>query len=57
MRKKVSKKTNRENPNQLSFEFLYREPSIDVHIPKTNVTKFDSYLTTDRKLAIKLAQS
>ncbi len=56
MRKKVSKKITKENPNQLSFEFLYRDSAIDVHIPKTNVTKFDAYLTSNRKLAIKLAQ-
>ncbi len=56
MRKKVSKKIAKENPNQLSFEFLYRDPAIDVHIPKTSVTKFDAYLTSNRKLAIKLAQ-
>lgn len=56
MRKKVSKKFPKENPNQLSFEFLYKDPSIDVHIPKTSVTKFDTYITTNRKLAIKLAQ-
>lgn len=56
MRKKISKKSPKENPNQLSFEFLYKDPSIDVHIPKTSVTKFDTYITTSRKLAIKLAQ-
>lgn len=57
MRKKVSQKIIKENPNQLSFEFLYKDPSINVHIPKTSVTKFDTYINTTRKLSIKLARS
>jgi hypothetical protein len=57
MRKKVSQKITKENPNQLTFEFLYKDPSINVHIPKTSVTKFDTYITTTSKLSIKLARS
>jgi hypothetical protein len=55
MKKKKSSKSNQENPNQLSFEFLFREPSIDVHIPRTNVKNFDTRLATPKRLTIKLA--
>ena len=57
MRKKIQKKLAKENPNQLSFEFQYKDPSIDVHIPKTRFTKFENYLAPGGKLEIKLARS
>ncbi len=57
MKKKKSKKTSQENPNQLNFDFQFREPSIDVHIPKSATTVFNTHFTTAKGLAIKLAQS
>lgn len=57
MKKKKVRKSDQENPNQLSFDFLFREPSIDVHIPKTNIKNFDTHLTTPKRMAIKLAQN
>lgn len=57
MKKKKSKKTLQENPNQLSFEFLYKETSIDVHIPKSAATVFNTHFTSTKRLAIRLAES
>jgi hypothetical protein len=57
MKKRKSSKTNQENPNQLNLEFLFREPSIVVHIPRTNLKNFDARLTTPKRLTIKLAQN
>jgi hypothetical protein len=56
MKKKKSKKTLQENPNQLSFEFLYKETSIDVHIPKSATTVFNTHFTSTKRLAIRLAE-
>lgn len=57
MKKKKSKKTIQENPNQLTFEFLFREPSIDVHIPKTAVKNVDTRIRVTERLSITLAQN
>lgn len=57
MKKKKSKKNLQENPNQLSLEFLYKEPQIDVHIPKSATTVFNTHFTTSKRLAIRLAES
>jgi hypothetical protein len=57
MKKKKSKKILQENPNQLSLEFLYKEPSIDVHIPKSASTVFNTNFTATKRLSIRLAES
>lgn len=57
MKKKKSKKTPHTNPNQLNFEFLFKEASIDVHIPKSATTVFNAHFTTTKRLAIRLAES
>ena len=57
MKKKKEKKTSQENPNQLSLDFVYKEPTIDVHIPKSATTVFNSHFTTSKGLAIRLAES
>jgi hypothetical protein len=57
MKKKKSKKAIPENPNQLTFEFLYKERSIDVHIPKSASTVFNTNFTTTKRLSIQLADS
>jgi hypothetical protein len=57
MKKKKSKKLSQENPNQLSLEFLYKEPAIDVHIPKSATTVFNTHFTTAKRLSIRLAQN
>ena len=57
MKKKKAKKHTQENPNQLSFEFLFKEPSIDVHVPKSASTVFSNHFTTSKGLAIRLAES
>jgi len=57
MKKKKSKKNLQENPNQLTLEFLYKEPPIDVHIPKSASTVFNNHFTTSKRLAIRLAES
>ena len=57
MKKKKAKKLSQENPNQLSFEFLFKETSIDVHIPKSASTVFHTHFTTTKRLSIRLAES
>jgi predicted DNA binding CopG/RHH family protein len=57
MKKKRSKKNPQENPNQLNFEFFKKETSIDVHIPKSATTVFNTHFTTTKRLAIRLAES
>lgn len=57
MKKKKSKKILQKNPNQLSLEFLYKEPSIDVHIPKSAATIFNTNFTATKRLSIRLAES
>ena len=57
MKKKKAKKLSQENPNQLAFEFLFKEPSIDVHIPKSATTVFNAHFTATKRLAIQLAES
>lgn len=57
MKKKKSKKLSQENPNQLSLEFLFKETSIDVHIPKSATTIFNTNFTTTKRLAIRLAEN
>ena len=57
MKKKKAKKHTQENPNQLSFEFLFKEPPIDVHVPKSASTVFSNHFTTSKGLAIRLAES
>lgn len=57
MKKKKSKKLSQENPNQLSLEFLFKEPSIDVHIPKSTATVFNTHFTETKRLSIRLAQN
>ncbi len=57
MKKKKSKKLSQENPNQLSLEFLFKETSIDVHIPKSAAMVFNTNFTTTKRLAIRLAEN
>jgi hypothetical protein len=57
MKKKKSKKLSQENPNQLNLEFLFKETSIDVHIPKSATTVFNTNFTTTKRLAIRLAEN
>ena len=57
MKKKKSKKISQENPNQLRLEFLYKEPAIDVHIPKSASTVFNTNFTSAKRLSIQLAES
>lgn len=57
MKKKNIRRSNQDNPNQLSFEFLQRESPIDVHIPRTTIRNFETNFTKTKRLAIKLAQS
>lgn len=57
MKKKKSKKIPQVNPNQLNFEFLFKETSIDVHIPKSATTVFNTNFTSTKRLAIRLADS
>ncbi|MBP9121490.1 MAG: hypothetical protein KBF59_11560 [Ignavibacterium sp.] len=57
MKKKKSKKLSQENPNQLSLEFLFKETAIDVHVPKSAATVFNTHFTTTKRLAIRLAES
>ncbi len=57
MKKKKNKKSLPENPNQLNFEFQFREPSIDVHVPKSATTVFNTNFTKTKRLAIRLAES
>jgi len=57
MKKKKSKKSSQENPTQLSLEFLFKETSIDAHIPKSATTVFNTQFTATKRLAIQLAES
>ena len=57
MKKKKSKKISQENPNQLSLEFLFKEASIDVHIPKSATAVFNTHFTETKRLAIRLAEN
>jgi len=57
MKKKKSKKISQENPNQLSLDFLFKEASIDVHIPKSATTVFNTHFTETKRLAIRLAEN
>ena len=57
MKKKKSKKAQQENPNQLAFEFLFKERAIDVHVPKSASTVFNTHFTTSKRLSIRLAES
>ena len=57
MKKKKLKKITQENPNQLAFEFLFKEPSIDVHIPKSASTVFNAHFASTKRLTIQLAES
>ena len=57
MKKKKVKKLTQENPNQLSFKFLFNEASINVHIPKSASTVFHTHFTTTKRLSIRLAES
>ena len=57
MKKKKLKKITQENPNQLAFEFLFKEPSIDVHIPKSAATVFNAHFASTKRLTIQLAES
>jgi hypothetical protein len=57
MKKKKSKKQTQENPNQLSLQFLFKETSIDVHVPKSAATVFNTQFTSTKRWAIQLAES
>jgi len=57
MKKKKYKKISQENPNQLSLEFLFKEPQIDVHVPKSATTVFNTHFTETKRLSIRLAQN
>lgn len=55
MKKKKQKKSAEENPNQLAFEFLFKEQTIDIHAPKSSTSVFNIQLNTAKRLAIQLA--
>ena len=57
MKKKKIKKPLQENPNQMSFDFLFKETSIDVHIPKSASTVFNTHFTSTKRLAIRLSEN
>lgn len=57
MKKKKSKKQSQENPNQLSLQFLFKETSIDVHVPKSAAAVFNTHFTSTKRLAIQLAEN
>jgi hypothetical protein len=57
MKKKKVRKPNPGNSNQLSFDFSFAEPTIEVHLPHTNLKSFETHFTTTKRLAIKLAQN
>lgn len=57
MKKKKNKKLSQENPNQLSLEFLFKETPIDVHVPKSATTVFNTHFTTTKRLTIQLVES
>jgi hypothetical protein len=57
MKKKKIKKPLQQNPNQMSFDFLFKEISIDVHIPKSVSTVFNTHFTSTKRLAIRLAEN
>lgn len=57
MKKKKNSKQQQSNPNQLSFDFFRKDSSIDVHIPKSASTVFNTHFTTTKRLAIKLAEA
>lgn len=57
MKKKKSSKPQQPNPNQLSFDFIRKDSSIDVHIPKSASTVFNTHFTSTKRLAIKLAEA
>lgn len=56
MKKKKKLKQQHSNPNQLSFDFVKKDYSIDVHVPKSASTVFNTHFTTTKRLAIKLAE-
>lgn len=56
MKKKKIKKTSEENPNQLAFNFLFKEEAIDVRLPKQTTSVFNIQLNTAKRLAIQLAE-
>jgi len=56
MKKKKQKKSSEENPNQLAFDFLFKEQTIDVHVPKSSTSVFSIQLNTAKRLAIQLAE-
>ena len=56
MNKRKSRKSIQQDPNQLSFKFLHKEESIDVHVPKTRITRLSTNPVSVKGLAIKLAQ-
>lgn len=57
MKKKKIKKPLQQNPNQMSFDFLFKETSIDVHIPKSVSTVLNTHFTSTKRLAIRLAEN
>ena len=57
MKKKKIKKPLQQNPNQMSFDFLFKETSIDVHIPKSVSTVFNTHFTSTKRLSIRLAEN
>jgi hypothetical protein len=56
MKKKKQKKSSEENPNQLAFDFSFKEQIIDVHVPKSSSSVFSIQLNTAKRLAIQLAE-
>lgn len=56
MKKKKQKKSSEENPNQLAFDFLFKEQPIDIHLPKQTTSVFNIQLSTAKRLAIQLAE-
>ncbi|MDT3695544.1 MAG: hypothetical protein ROY99_04070 [Ignavibacterium sp.] len=56
MKKKRKLKQQQSNPNQLCFDFIKENTSINVHIPKSSATILNSQFISAKRLVIKLAE-
>lgn len=54
-KRKVSKKTSLQNPNQLSLEFIKQESEIELHRPKHKITIDTTALTHTKRSVITLS--
>lgn len=54
-KRKVSRRTITENPNQLSFEFTIQESEIELHRPKQKIKLDTSVRATSKRAMITLS--